>query len=159
LTEEKHARMITVSFSVRQFQAIVHWRHKRGPAHCLARVHLPQTGTPLAIISEIRSNPDRQDIGSEFPTVADATLAALPPDAEVDPQAVIWVAHYGEFSSYDAYAAPEGFDRVMLAWDGAHYRGRSKDHHILKRDEAEELLAGVSLAPIPDVLRELGWTY
>jgi hypothetical protein len=113
----------------------------------------------VAVVSDVRSNPDTRGIGAEFPAVADAARAALPPDADVDPQTVIWIAHYGEFSSYDAYAAPEDFDRVMLAWDGTRYHGDLEDHQILEPEDVAELLAGVTLASVPDVLRDLGWTY
>ncbi|HEX6341193.1 hypothetical protein [Umezawaea sp.] len=149
--------MITTRSGERQFQAVVHWRHEFGPAHCLARVQL--SARPVAIVSEIRSSPDELGIGSEFPVVAGAVLAALPPDVEVAPEDVTWLAHYGEFSSYDAYAAPEDLDRVDLRWDGARYHGDLEDHHILEGDDAARLLAGVEFAPVPDVLGDLGWTY
>ena len=156
---DESSRTIQESSGVRQFQTILHWQHKNGPAHCLLRVHLPRTGPALAIVSDIRSNDETRDTGSEFPAVADTALAALPPDVEVDPRTVTWFEHYGEFSSYDSYSAPEGFARITLTWDGTRYHGGLADIHILKRNEWETLLAGVSLAPVPDVVRELGWTY
>jgi hypothetical protein len=122
-------------------------------------VHLPSTGLAPAVVSIIRSNSQTRNTGSNFPAVADAALAALPQDVEVDPRTVMWVSHYGEFSSYDAYAMPEGFARITLTWDGTRYHGDLDDIHILTATDAEGLLAGVSLAPVPDVLRDLGWPY
>jgi hypothetical protein len=113
----------------------------------------------LACVSSIKSNSETRNISSELPAVADAALAALPPDVEVDPQTLIWVAHYGEFSSYDSYAAPEGFARITLTWDGIRYHGDVDDIHILTAKDATDLLANVSLDPVPDVLRDLGWSH
>ena len=69
------------------------------------------------------------------------------------------VAHLGEFSSYDAIDAPEDFLHVVLDWDGGRYHGDMHGHHIMSERDIADLRNDVSLAPVPDVLRELGWTY
>ena len=151
--------MITVSPGVRQFQTIHHWQHPYGPAHCLVRLHLPDGGPAVAVVSEIRSNSDERRFGLHFPTLADALVAALPPGIDVRPEDIRWVTHLGEFSSYDAIDAPEDFLHVVLDWDGGRYRGDMRGHHIMSERDIADLRNDVSLAPVPDVLRELGWTY
>jgi hypothetical protein len=159
LADDPHTRLIVTAPGIRQFQTILHWRHPYGPAHCLARVHLPDGGGTMAIVSEIRSNSRERRIGEHIPLVADALLTVLPPDLGVRPQDVKWFVHVGEFSSYDALDAPEDFVRITLDWDGGHYRGDISGHHIMSRPEVDDLLRRVPLAPMPEVLRELGWTY
>ncbi|WP_158879651.1 hypothetical protein [Amycolatopsis anabasis] len=160
MVSNPHSQLVTLPSGARQFRAVVGWEHRFGPAHCLARLHLPGSGgAPIAVVSEIRTNERAQGIGSEFPAVADAVLAALPPEVEVAPGDLVWLAHFGEFSSFEALDAPERFLRIDLDWDGEHYRGDVSGHHILKRADAAELLHGVELDPVPRVLEELGWRY
>lgn len=159
MSTEPHSRVITTPAGDKQFQAIVHWQHQFGSAHCLARLQVSETASPRAVLSEIRSSPDELGIGLEFPTVADIVLASLPTGWVVEPTTVKWFAHYGEFSSYDAYGAPEDLDQVTLTWDGSRYRGDLDGHVIVDDAEVEHELAGFVLSPVPDVLRELGWTY
>ncbi|MFD2467682.1 hypothetical protein [Amycolatopsis silviterrae] len=151
--------MTTTSAGARQFQAVLQWRHPDGPAHCLLRVHLPGEGQATAVVSQVRSNSDDRGIGMFFPDVAGSALAALPPDAVGDPGTMVWIAHYGEFSSYDSYAAPEVFVRVALGWDGTRFHGDLEGQDVLSREDADRLLAGVVLDPVPEVLGELGWRY
>lgn len=155
---DPHSQLIVVAPDVRQFRTILHWEHRFGPAHCLARLHLPgPPDVPVAIVSEIRSNPGERGIGSHFPVVADALLSALPAEVTVRPSEVVWVAHFGEFSSYEALDAPDNYLRILLAWDGEHYGGDVSGHLVMGRTEVDDVIGHIGLAPVAEVLQELGW--
>jgi hypothetical protein len=111
----------------------------------------------VAVVSEIRGNERGRGIGSDFPAVADALLAALPQDLGVDPATIVWVAHYGEFSSWEAVDAPDAFLRIILDWNGEHYQGDLSGHHHIDDAEKAALLSSISLSPVPEVLSALNW--
>ena len=87
--------------------AMLTWQHRRGrPARCLIRLRTirgPHDSPGLstaAIVSELRDNPRGYEIGSDFAGLADTALPQLIPPM-CPPEAVVWYAHHGPFSSYD----------------------------------------------------------
>lgn len=148
------------SSRVQQFEKVVQWQHEYGLAHCLARVYARTVSRgPLVIVSEIRSNPDSRGIGGDFGAVADSVLAVLPAEYAASPQNIVWLKHHGEFSSYDAFGAPETFTLVQADWDGEHYRCDIAGMHLMAQWEIDDLLVQVELDPVADVLARLDWRY
>jgi hypothetical protein len=90
------------------------------------------------------------------PAVAEALLAALPPECGIDPGDVTWITHHGEFSYPDALDAPEVFTLASLRWDGHGYEEDLRERRRLRGEELRAALGGVELAPVPEVLRQLG---
>jgi hypothetical protein len=138
------------------FSRIVHWEHPRGPAHCLARVFLdsPAGGT-IVVLSEIRSNAELRGITSGFAGAADALWALLPGAPPVVPEKIVWIAHHGPFSYYEN-VGDESFTRVNLTWDGERHHGSYADQHLLSRADADRLLDGLELEPVPAAVERLG---
>jgi hypothetical protein len=143
---------------------VLEWSHPSGQAHCLARFYQsPASGWPVAIISEIRSNPEGRSINRDFPNVATSFLAILAEDTtaeniSVDARQIIWIAHYGQFSYYDAFSE-ERYIEIGLTWDGSHYSGNLSDRIGLTRTELDEKLNGAVLQSVPDELSDLDWIY
>ncbi len=152
---------IALSAGGRVRTAVVRWQHRRGgEAHCLVRLHLPWLLERLvAVVSEIRTNPEGRGIISDFPGVAAAVLRIVPTYLGVGPRDVIWVAHHGEFSYPDAQGSPEIFTRIEMRWDGEHYRDDLRWHHRMTPAEVAELLGDLRLAPVPHALAQLGWHF
>jgi hypothetical protein len=130
----------------------VRWDHARGPAHCLARLYLRPSASPVAIVSELRSNPWRRGITGNFAAVAEACLNGWGELVELDPASIVWVAHHGGFSFFDAPDQPTTFTRVDLVWDGNRYHDSVHRHHLLSPAAAAELTAGLVLEPVPQVV-------
>jgi hypothetical protein len=145
----------------RQVDAVVCWPHHRGgEAHCLARVDVPGSqAPPVVVVSEICSNPDDLGVVDDFAAVAVAVLTTVRSQVQIDPAAVVWLAHHGPFSYHDP-AGPETFTHVPLRWDGERFHDDLADHRLLTSAEATEMLSGdVVLDPVSDVLDELGWEH
>jgi hypothetical protein len=125
--------------------AVVRWEYRYGgPAHCLGRLYSSSSSQLIAVLSEVRTNPDTRSMSSaDQSRIAEAFLAVMPVEVPLEPRAVVWVAHHGEFSSYDAFGAPDSFTWLKLGWDGHqyHYEGS----RLLDSDEAEVLLAGLDV--------------
>jgi hypothetical protein len=140
---------------------ILHWQHRRGgDAHCLARLLIGPAGRQTAVLSEIRSNRDGRDVGDDFTAAAGALLAMPLADlAGVDPATVVWIVHYGGFSYHDSEEAPETYTRVPLVWDGERYHDNLDGHRQLDGVEVTDLVGGMALTPVPQVLADLGWRY
>ncbi|WP_433178779.1 hypothetical protein [Actinoallomurus sp. CA-150999] len=138
---------------------ILRWPHYwGGQAHCLARAVV--TGppeVPVAVLSELASNPDLLGISADFPAAATAFLTVLSAHAAVDPQEVRWLAQHGHYSSYDPTGG-ETLTEVTMAFDGHHYHGNLRGHRLLHLEETAQLLKHLNLAPVPDVLLQLGHT-
>jgi hypothetical protein len=162
---EIHLTSTTTPTGGRELAAILHWQHHNGgPAHCLVRWHRsPPPARPVAVVSEIRSNPEGRGIDTDFPAIGaallTALLTALPPDDQVDPAEIIWIAHHGEFSYYDEPDSPESFTAIEMRWEGGRYQDDLHWHRELPPSEAAALLSDMPLAPVPEALSRLGWQH
>lgn len=137
---------------------IVEWRSPAGPAHCLVRYQEKRPdGRPMAVASDIRTNPFLRGISGSFEVLADAFLESQRDRLSVAPESIIWIAHHGGFSSYDAPDQPTTFTRVDLTWDGTHYIGGYDRHHLLDARQAADLMRGFKLEPVDHVLGNLHW--
>ena len=144
---------------IKVIKTIVRWQHKRGgESHCLARAYVrPALGNALAIISEIRSNELREGIVLDFDGMANALMQCLSWEIAVSPNDIIWVAHHGEFSSYNAVGQDQ-FSWVRLKWTARHFQGELRDWKLLDKKEIAEFLGILELESVFEVLGELGWT-
>jgi hypothetical protein len=142
----------------RNSPALIRWQHSSGgSAYCLARLAVPPApGHPTIVLSELAGNPDALGLVSDFAGAVPAALAAV--GQGVDPQTVRWLAHHGEFSSYDAAGAPETFSEVGVRFDGTRYRSELSDQRLLPVTEAETLSRSLGLEPVAVVLSALGPT-
>jgi len=139
----------------RRVSTLVHWQHPvGGPAYCLARLVVrPAPERPVVVLSELAGNSDAAGITSDFGGAATAAAARLGSYADLG--AAIWLAHHGEFSSYDAIGAPETLTEVTLTWADGRYRCDLADHRLLPVDETRAAQHALQLAPVPAVLAEL----
>ena len=135
--------------------AVVRWQHNSGgAAYCLGRLVVPPAPErPVIVLSEVAGNPDAVGLVSDFAGAVPAALAAL--GQGLDPQSIRWLAHHGDFSSYDAAGAPETFTEVQLRFDGSRYHSELTDLHLLPHAEAETLRRSLHLEPVPAVLATL----
>ncbi|MFC4517968.1 hypothetical protein [Streptomyces ehimensis] len=136
----------------------VHWTHAIGrPAHCLARL-VPAHGAerPVVVLTELADNPDARGVSSDVVGAAAAVLATEAA-AGLDPQAVRWFTQHGPYSSYEATGA-ETFTEVVMPFAGGRYHDDLTGHRLLGPAEAAELAARLRLAPVLDVLAQLGHT-
>ena len=143
----------------RYVSTIVHWQHHEGggEAHCLARLHRSADGgRVVAILSELRTNPGK-GILLDVSGAAEALLAQVASEVSVQPDAVVWLAHHGTFSTYDQIEA-DTFTAVDLLWTGDHFEDSLARHRLLPRAEAEDLMRGISFRPLPEVMEELQGT-
>jgi hypothetical protein len=143
--------------------AMLTWQHRRGrPARCLIRLRTirgPHDSPGLstaAIVSELRDNPRGYEIGSDFAGLANTALPQLIPPM-CPPEAVVWYAHHGPFSSYDP-TGPETLTRVALAWDGERYlEPTDDDHRLLSPKQFRDYTALLHLEPVEDLLASRVW--
>ena len=135
--------------------AVIRWQHSSGgPAYCLGRLIVPPAPErPVIVLSEVAGNPNAVGLTSDFAGAVPAALAAL--GEGLDPQSIRWLAHYGDFSSYDAAGAPETFTEVQVRFDGSHYQSDLTDQHLLPATEAETLSRSLNLEPVRAVLTTL----
>lgn len=136
-------------------QTIVHWPHAyTGVAHCLARIYrLPEQ--VLVVLSAVRSNPIWLGLTLDFPGAANALQSTIE-SLGIAPVAIMWIAHHGEFSSYDA-VGPEEFSQVKLHWTNDAWVGNLADWHRLAPATVDQLQQTVALAPVLEVLPAIGW--
>ncbi len=135
------------------FATVVHWQHRRGgAAHCLGRLFSSESGRPVVILSEVRSNPEGYGITGDFAAAAEAMLRAVP--APMDPAMVRWIAHHGDFSYPDAGGSPDTFTAVELEWDGRYHDDLAR-HRRLDPAQTAALTAQFRLEPALDVMATL----
>jgi hypothetical protein len=140
--------------------ALLSWSHRRGgQARTLVRLRTIRTDVGLAtavVASELRDSPRGHEIGSDFAALANTALRQLIP-AAVPPQAVVWYAHHGEFSSYDP-SGPETLTKIDLRWDGEQYLDPTPtDHHLLSTHQFTEYSALLQLEPVDALLSQWTW--
>lgn len=141
-------------------KTIVHWEnHRDRESHCLARIYL-QHEPVLVLMSEIRSN-FRDDyknpgISSGIGNAANALLSCFPEVLGNEPEQILWIAHYGRFSNYDAIG-PDDFYHISLRVDEGKFEDLRKGK-LLTKAETEAMLGSLKIENIYDVLREIGWT-
>ncbi|MFD3802286.1 hypothetical protein ACFWSF_17505 [Streptomyces sp. NPDC058611] len=140
-----------------QFQAVVHWRHRRaGDAHALLRaVYDPATRHVVAVVSELADNPDDRGITDDFPSVAGAALPLLREGFAPDIAAITWIAHFGDFSYHDP-SGPETFTALALTATPEGYQDDLRGDQRLTSEQVTALFGGKPLAPVPEVLGALG---
>jgi hypothetical protein len=160
LAPDPHTSTTVTPSGTRLIMTIVHWRHRLGgEAHCLVRLYIPPASVnPLAIVSELRGNPDGQGIIDDMAAVAEAVLRTLPAGTAIRPESVVWIAHHGEFSYHDAFGL-ETFIETPLDWDGQHYTYDRRRHRMFEPAEVDALVADLPLDPVPEALNQLGWRY
>jgi hypothetical protein len=146
------------SGSVEQASCLLRWSHRLGgAAHCLARLVITAPSTPpVAVCSEIASNPDELGIIGDFAAVADAfvEVVASAVGGLDDPAGVIWVAHHGPFSSHDP-TGPETFTEIALTFDGQRYHDDLVGDRLWGGDEVTRRVRPLRLKPVPEALTEL----
>ena len=144
----------------KQIRMILRFEHDNGDGHCLARLVLREPPQPpVAVFSEIRTNPWGRSLGTDLGRVADALVKALGDSSAVQWDQVTWVAHYGEFSDWHIEGAPEGFFVTKLIYFNGHFHEGVADHRRLRPRAFEETVGDLGLDPVPDTLRALGLEY
>lgn len=132
----------------------VRWTHDLGPAHCLARYHETSDGA-VCVLSELRSNDRYRSMMHNLPGVAAAVLGLMAEHRHAaDPARIGWIAHFGDFSSYDPSGYAETFTDVRLHWEGGKYHDDIARHVLLDAESTRSVLGG--LIPVPQVVRQLG---
>ncbi|MGW3391334.1 hypothetical protein [Streptomyces cinereoruber] len=140
--------------SLPQIARILHWQHRRGPAHTLLRaVYDPATRQAVVVFSELASNPDDRGITNDFAPLAEAALPVLRKELSPDLASVLWIAHFGDFS-YHYVPGPDSFTLITLEVTEHGYRDGENDRK-LTADEVTRLFHGLPLAPVPEVLAGL----
>lgn len=144
----------------KQIRMILRFEHDYGDAHCLARLVLREPPLPpVAVFSEVRTNPSDRGLIGNLGRVADALVAAVADSEQVPWDKVIWVGHYGEFSGWHIEGAPEGFFVTKLIRFNGHFHEDVADHSRSRPREFEETFGDLGLDPVPDTLRALGLEY
>jgi hypothetical protein len=141
----------------RRVAMILEWTEEGQQAHCLARLVLrPESELPVAILSELADNPRRLGLIGAMEIVASAYLARMRVYADLDPNQIVWIAHHGSFSSFDADGAPETFTHVELSYTNDHlFHDDLDDHHLLTPAQVFDRIDPLNLWPVPEVLSEL----
>ncbi|MGH3671806.1 MAG: hypothetical protein ACRDSH_14410 [Pseudonocardiaceae bacterium] len=145
------------SGSIQQVSCILRWSHRLGAqAHCLARLIIGASSTPpVAVLSEIATNPDERGITGDFAAAADAFIEVVASAVgDLDPGGVVWIAHHGPFSSHDP-AGPETFTEIALAFDGQHYHDDLTGDRLLTSDDVTRRMGPLGLTPVPEMLADL----
>jgi hypothetical protein len=143
--------------SLPQLTQVLHWQNRwSGPAHTLLRAfHDPTARETVVVVSELADNPMERGITGDFQSVADAALPLLRRHLSPDLGHIVWIAHFGDFSSYDP-GGPETFTRIAVTeTDGVHEENLHEDRRLTAQ-QVTELLKGRTLAPVPEVLAQLG---
>ncbi|MEU8030698.1 hypothetical protein AB0C13_18940 [Streptomyces sp. NPDC049099] len=155
MTNEARTLLVDTE-GTRRVALLLQWSHSMGEqAHCLARLVLRQAEPPLAVLSELDSNPDRLGLTGDMAGAADAFIVQMRPYADLDPQQVVWIAHHGSFSSPDSHGAPETFIRVELPLGDSGFQDDLRGHHMLDDDQTAAVVGPLHLHPVPEVLTEL----
>ncbi|CAM5701856.1 MULTISPECIES: hypothetical protein [Streptomyces] len=138
-----------------QITQLFRWRHRlNGQAYSLLRaVYDPNTGHAVAVVSELADSP-AHGITYDFADVADAALPLLRANLSPHLASLLWIAHFGDFSSHDP-GGPETFTAIALKVEGDGYRDDDQGDRRLTADEVTRLFHGRPLAPVPDVLAGL----
>ncbi|MFI6205536.1 hypothetical protein ACIBAI_03960 [Streptomyces sp. NPDC051041] len=144
--------------SLPQLTRLLRWQNRwSGPAHTLLRAfHDPATRETVVIVSELADNPTDRGITGDFPSVADAALPVLRRHLSPDLGHVVWIAHFGDFSSYDP-GGPETFTRMDVTEVGGVHQENLHGHEPVTAQEVTALLKGHPLAPVPEILTRLGY--
>ncbi|MBW4717252.1 hypothetical protein [Saccharothrix obliqua] len=144
-----------------QIRMILRYEHRRDSqdAHCLARLVLREPPLPpVAVFTEIRSNPRGRTLGY-FDRPAEALRAAVGDSVDVPWDEVVWVQHFGEFSAWYVDGAPEEFVVADLLYFNGHYHDEVKSHRDYRAAEFRERYGDLGLDPVPETVRALGWKF
>ncbi|MBM7054488.1 hypothetical protein [Streptomyces durocortorensis] len=142
--------------SLPQTTQLFRWRHRlNGEAFSLLRaVYDPATGQAVAVVSELADSPVH-GITYDFADVADAALPLLRAHLSPHLASLLWIAHFGDFSSFDP-GGPETFTAITLKVAENGYRDDDRGDRRLTAGEVTRLFHGHPLAPVPEVLAGLG---
>src|SRR5262245_40067601 len=142
---------------IKEIKTILYWNHKRGAeAHCLVRLYIWLTQPKaIAVISEIESNSPGLEITDDFTGVVAALRQLFREDLENRLEDLVWIVHHGRFSYYETLDQ-ETFTKVDLKWKGQFVECDLSDWHLLKDAEIKEILDGVVLESVQEVLKDLG---
>ncbi|MFF4168568.1 hypothetical protein [Streptomyces sp. NPDC001744] len=141
--------------SLPRITQILHWRHRlNGEAFSLLRaVYDPSTGRAVAVVSELADSP-AQGITYNFADVANAALPLLRAHLSPHLTSLLWIAHFGDFSSYDP-GGPEIFTAITLKVTEHGYQDDDQGDRRLSAEEVTRLFHGIPLDPVPEVLAGL----
>lgn len=139
---------------------ILRFEHDYGDGHCLARLVLREPPcSPVAVFSEIRTNPWGRGLIANLGRVADALVDVVGDSEQVPWDQVIWLAHFGDFSSYESGGAPEEFATAELVHFNGHFHDEMSTHRFFRAPKRPEIVDDLGLDPVPDTLRALGLEY
>lgn len=107
----------------------------------------------IAILSELHTSPYGRGITSHFDSAANALFICLNANIALPPENIIWIAHHGEFSSYDA-VGQDSLTRVDLKWTEEKFKDDLSDE-LLNYDEITARLGTIELEPVFTVINEI----
>lgn len=139
---------------------IVSWDNSKGSeSHCLARIYL-QPERVIILATEVRSNfrdhYHHPGISSGFSEFANTLYRCIPELLDVAPENILWIAHYGQFSHYDALG-PDTFRQMQLRFHDGKFEAM-RNSVRLTDEEVAATLGNLELENVYSVLREIGWT-
>ncbi|HEX3733089.1 MAG TPA: hypothetical protein VHU91_09245 [Mycobacteriales bacterium] len=154
---DAHTHIEMLPSGYQRIETILHWENVKGTAHCLARAFIPESSErpAVVILSEIRTNPNGLGITLDFAGAAMALRENMAGELG-DPESIVWIAHYGTFSSYEYYPAPDEFIRVYLRHKRNVYIDDLSFHEKIGNEEIPSDVLE-SLDPVPETLEKLSW--
>ena len=134
-------------------KTIFSWRSSTiGSSHCLLRLYLNNSEKRAIIIaSELASNRQNPTVTHDVRLLWRTVIRDFKEFLNIENKDVIFIVHYGNFSeppSYSNLGFPDEFARVDLS-------DNKEEWMVLNPTEVREILDGVILEPVEEVLASL----
>jgi hypothetical protein len=138
------------------FSTLVHWRHAKGPAHCLLQaVFLPENRLKI-FLAELRTCSPWRGIYCDTEGAANAAWGALEEHfGDLSHLDVEWVFRGGQFSSYDVGTPSRTSRYVLTRGADRKWRYKSFDNAPLTAEEKAELMKLTNVPEVEDDLEKL----
>jgi hypothetical protein len=143
-------------------KTILHWVNEENTdSHCLVRVFL-EKGAVTVIISELRChscyNLSHSYISSGMVAIANKLYEKFPNEMSILPDKIIWIKHYGQFSTFDCKPSEELHEKFLTSNNGDIEKNETPTSNRLTEEDIKNKLGHLDIKDVNDDLKEIGWT-
>jgi hypothetical protein len=143
-------------------KTILHWVNEENTdSHCLARIFL-DNGAVTVIISELRCHSchglSHSYISSEMVAIAKKLYEQFPKEMFMSPDKIIWIKHYGQFSTFDWQPSEEFYEKFLISNNGDIEKIETPTSNRFTEEDIKNKSGNLDIKDVNDDLKEIGWT-
>jgi hypothetical protein len=143
-------------------KTILYWVNEEDTdSHCLIRIFLDK-GAVTVIISELRCHSchglPHSYISSGMVAIAKKLYEQFPNKMSMSPDKIIWIKHYGQFSTFDWQPSDELYEKFLTSNNGDIEKIETPTSNRLTEEDIKNKLGHLDIKDVNDDLKEIGWT-